>query len=67
MPSKDKRVVELYRRFKEKYICEELTSEECNKTLIKTFSGGRYGKGVETFLKNAAWDASVDFLFSGYL
>ena len=42
--------------FKEKYICEEITANKENLELIKGFSGGEKGKGVEKFLKDRAWN-----------
>lgn len=42
--------------FKEKYICEEITANKENLELIKVFSGGEKGKGVEKFLKDRAWN-----------
>lgn len=43
--------------FKEKYICEELRKQDENKQLIQHFQGGKYGEGLEVFLKETAWNA----------
>ena len=46
-------------KFDEKYSCEEITSNSSNLELIKKFSGGALGAGVEHYLKDKAWDAST--------
>ncbi len=48
----------LRKLFKERFSCVEITEDIQNKELIKTFDGGAKGKGVETFLKEKAWEDS---------
>ncbi len=54
-------------RFEEKYTCEEITARSENAELIKSFSGGRYGRGLEEFLKLNAWSADTDNRSKVYL
>lgn len=48
------KVDRIRRLFKEKYTCENIRQKPENKELIETFSGGKYGCGVEEFLKRRA-------------
>lgn len=61
------KVATIKKLFKDKYIFEEIQSDPKNKELVKHFSGGLKGKGVELFLKEKAWNASLSGKTKVYL